>query len=78
MQRPERLIGSRQARTKKNAYHCQRQIHTYGRVMAGVSESRQDEPLTIPLLRMDPEGYKRQVSRLNQPKRERDNDEVQR
>ncbi len=34
------------------------------------------EPITIPLLEMDPEGYQRQVDRLNQVRKTRDNGHV--
>ena len=44
----------------------------------GVNKYQLDEPLTIPLLRMDPEGYDRQVDRLNRLRQERDNDELTR
>jgi methylmalonyl-CoA mutase N-terminal domain/subunit len=70
--------GYFQQEIAQSAYRYQREIDTQKRIVVGVNEYRLDEPLTIPLLRMDPEGYERQVSRLNQLKRERDNDEVQR
>jgi methylmalonyl-CoA mutase N-terminal domain/subunit len=70
--------GYFQQEIAQSAYRYQREIDTQKRIVVGVNEYRLDEPLTIPLLRMDPEGYERQVSRLNQLKRERNNDEVQR
>ncbi len=70
--------GYFQQEIAQSAYRYQREIDTQKRIIVGVNEYRLDEPLTIPLLRMDPEGCKRQVSRLNQLKRERDNDEVHR
>jgi methylmalonyl-CoA mutase N-terminal domain/subunit len=70
--------GYFQQEIAQSAYRYQREIDTQKRIVVGVNDYRLDEPLTIPLLRMDPEGYERQVSRLNQLKRERDNDEVQR
>jgi methylmalonyl-CoA mutase N-terminal domain/subunit len=70
--------GYFQQEIAQSAYRYQREIDTQKRVIVGVNEYRLDEPLTIPLLRMDPEGYERQVSRLNRLKRKRDNDEVQR
>ena len=36
-----------------------------------------DEPLAIPLLEMDPQGYERQVARLARVRAERDNTAVQ-
>ena len=62
----------------QSAYRYQREIDTGRRTIVGVNDFQLDEPLTIPLLRMDPEGYERQVSRLNKLKEERDNDDVRR
>jgi methylmalonyl-CoA mutase N-terminal domain/subunit len=70
--------GYFQQEIAQSAYRYQREIDSKQRIVVGVNEYRQDEPMTIPLLRMDPEGYKRQVGRLNQLKRERDNDDVNR
>jgi methylmalonyl-CoA mutase N-terminal domain/subunit len=71
-------VGYFQQEIAQSAYRYQREIDTHKRIVVGVNEYRLDEPLTIPLLKMDPEGYERQVSRLDQLKRERDNDDVQR
>jgi len=62
----------------QSAYRYQREIDTGRRIIVGLSDYQLDEPLTIPLLRLDPEGYERQLNRLNKLKRERDNDEVRR
>jgi methylmalonyl-CoA mutase N-terminal domain/subunit len=70
--------GYFQQEIAQSAYRYQREIDTKQRIVVGVNEYRQDEPMTIPLLRMDPEGYERQVSRLNQLKEDRDSDEVNR
>jgi methylmalonyl-CoA mutase N-terminal domain/subunit len=70
--------GYFQQEIAQSAYRYQREIDTHKRIVVGVNEYRLDEPLTIPLLKMDPEGYERQVNRLGQLKRERDNDELQR
>ena len=61
-----------------SAYRYQREIDTGQRIIVGVNEYRLNEPLSIPLLRMDPEGYERQVHRLNALKQERDNEETKR
>ncbi len=37
-----------------------------------------DEPIEIPILDMDPQGYERQVERLNEVRRTRDNRETTR
>ena len=58
------------------AYRYQMEIDTHQRVVVGVNELTEDEPIQIPLLQMDPEGYERQVARLEQVRRERDNEQV--
>jgi len=55
------------------AFRYQREIDTHQRVIVGVNDYTTDEPLTIPLLKMDPEGERRQIERLNRVRRERDN-----
>ncbi len=58
------------------AYRYQMEIDTRQRVVVGVNELAEDEPIRIPLLEMDPEGYERQVARLEQMRRTRDNEQV--
>ena len=58
------------------AYRYQREIDTRRRVIVGVNEYVEDEPIRIPLLEMDPQGYERQVARLERVRRERDNERV--
>jgi methylmalonyl-CoA mutase N-terminal domain/subunit len=70
--------GYFQQEIAQSAYRYQREIDTGKRIVVGVNEYRLDEPISIPLLEMDAEGYERQVNRLNKLKRERDNDEVKR
>jgi len=60
------------------AFRYQMEIDEKRRLVVGVNEYTQDEPLTIPLLQMDEEGYDRQVARLNEVRRTRDNREVKR
>jgi methylmalonyl-CoA mutase N-terminal domain/subunit len=52
------------------------EIDTRQRVVVGVNELTEDEPIQIPLLEMDPEGYERQVARLERVRSERDNEQV--
>jgi methylmalonyl-CoA mutase N-terminal domain/subunit len=59
------------------AFRYQREIDTHQRVIVGVNDYTTDEPLTIPLLEMDPEGERRQIERLNRVRRERDNQAVE-
>ncbi len=58
------------------AYRYQMEIDTHQRVIVGVNEYIEDEPIRIPLLEMDPHGYERQVARLERLRRERDNERV--
>jgi methylmalonyl-CoA mutase N-terminal domain/subunit len=58
------------------AYRYQMEIDTHQRVVVGVNELTEDEPIRIPLLEMDPQGYERQVARLERVRRERDNEQV--
>jgi methylmalonyl-CoA mutase N-terminal domain/subunit len=58
------------------AYRYQMEIDTRQRIVVGVNEYAEDEPIRIPLLEMDPEGYERQVARLKRVRRERDSERV--
>jgi methylmalonyl-CoA mutase N-terminal domain/subunit len=58
------------------AYRYQREIDTDQRVVVGINEYVEDEPVRIPLLEMDPEGYERQAARLERVRRERDSEQV--
>jgi len=58
------------------AYRYQREIDERKRIVVGVNEYVEDEPLQIPLLRMDPHGYERQRARLEQVRAERDSGAV--
>jgi len=55
------------------AYQYQREIDEKARVVVGVNEYADDKPITIPILQMDPQGYERQVKRLETLRKERDN-----
>ena len=58
------------------AYRYQREIDEKVRTIVGVNDYVDDKPLTIPILEMDPNGYDRQVKRLQTLRRERDNGRV--
>ncbi|MCW5882172.1 MAG: methylmalonyl-CoA mutase family protein, partial [Anaerolineae bacterium] len=58
------------------AARYQREIDTGERTIVGVNDYVSDEPLQIPILAMDPQGYDVQVARLNRVRRERDQDTV--
>jgi methylmalonyl-CoA mutase N-terminal domain/subunit len=60
------------------AYQYQLETDTNQRVIVGVNGYvEQGEDLRIPILQMDPKGYDRQVARLAQLRRERDNGRVE-
>jgi len=58
------------------AYRYQREIDQGARKIVGVNAYAEKTPLTIPLLEMDPQGYERQVSRLEEVRKTRDNGRV--
>ncbi len=59
------------------AYRYQYEIDTGQRTIVGVNDYVSDEPIEIPILAMDPDGYERQAIRLNRLRAERDNGRVQ-
>ncbi len=58
------------------AYRYQREIDEGIRKIVGVNAYVDDKPITIPILEMDPNGYHRQVARLQEVRRTRDNARV--
>jgi methylmalonyl-CoA mutase N-terminal domain/subunit len=56
-----------------SAYRYQREVDEGRRTVVGVNAFGSEEPLSIPLLEMDPEGERRQRARLDELRRERDN-----
>lgn len=58
------------------AYRYQMEIDRRQRVIVGVNEYVEDTALRVPLLAMDPQGYERQVARLERLRRERDGEKV--
>lgn len=65
--------GFFQAEIADAAYRYQREIDAGIRKIVGVNAYAEDRPLTIPLLEIDPQGYKRQVARLAETRAQRDN-----
>jgi methylmalonyl-CoA mutase N-terminal domain/subunit len=55
------------------AYRYQREIDAGIRKIVGVNAYAEKKPLTIPILEMDPKGYERQVHRLDELRKTRDN-----
>ncbi|HSQ40494.1 MAG TPA: methylmalonyl-CoA mutase family protein, partial [Anaerolineales bacterium] len=54
------------------AYRYQREIDLGVRRIVGVNAYEEKKPLTIPILEMDPQGYQRQIARLEEVRRTRD------
>ncbi len=71
-------VGYFQRKIAESAYKYQRAIDSGDRTIVGANRYQLDEPLRIPLLRMDPEGERRQRQRLARVRRERDNEELRR
>ena len=58
------------------AYRYQREIDEGVRNIVGVNAYQEDKPLTVPILEMDPNGYRRQMDRLSEIRKTRDNGRV--
>jgi len=58
------------------AYRYQREIDEGIRKIVGVNAYAEKKPLLIPILEMDPQGFDRQVDRLQELRRTRDNGRV--
>ena len=58
------------------SYRFQLEVDMKKRVIVGVNEYVSEEPPAIPILQMDPQGYQRQVGRLERLRQERDNMQV--
>lgn len=65
--------GFFQSEISDAAYRYQREIDAGVRKIVGVNAYAEDKRPAIPLLEMDPQGYGRQVSRLDEVRRTRDN-----
>ncbi|MFH2104243.1 MAG: methylmalonyl-CoA mutase family protein [Chloroflexota bacterium] len=68
--------GFFQSEIAEAAYRYQREIERDIRKIVGVNAYAEDKPVRIPLLEMDPQGYERQASRLDEVRRTRDNGRV--
>lgn len=58
------------------AYRYQKEIDEKKRIVVGVNEYVSEEPITIPIHKIDPEGERRHRERLARVRRERDNERV--
>ncbi len=68
--------GFFQSEISDAAYRYQREIDMGIRKIVGVNAYAEKKPLSIPILEMDPQGYDRQVTRLSELRRTRDNGRV--
>ncbi len=59
-----------------SSYRFQREVDAGRRTIVGVNKYVSDEPPAIPILKMDPRGYERQIARLHRLRLERDNEQV--
>jgi methylmalonyl-CoA mutase N-terminal domain/subunit len=64
--------GFPQREIAEAAFRYQHELDTGQRIVVGVNDYVADEPLAIPLLAMDPQGYERQIARLRRVRAERD------
>jgi methylmalonyl-CoA mutase, N-terminal domain len=68
--------GFFQSEISDAAYRYQREIDLGVRKIVGVNAYAEKKPLRVPILEMDPQGYERQVRRLEDLRRIRDNGRV--
>jgi len=70
--------GFYQREIAEAAYKYQKEIDDKKRTIVGVNDYVMDEPIDIPLLKMDEKGEERQIKRLNKLRKDRDNQKVER
>ncbi len=68
--------GFFQKEISEAAYRYQQEIDEGRRHIVGVNIYNDNKPYEVPILEMDPEGYKRQVARLNEVRAKRDQGRV--
>ncbi len=68
--------GFMQSEISDAAYRYQREIDEGRRKIVGVNAYVDDKPMNIPILKMDPNGYSRQIARLNEVRKTRDSGRV--
>lgn len=56
------------------SYRHQKELEKGARDIVALTKFNNNEPIKIPILKMDPEGYEKQVARLNKVREERDAD----
>jgi len=70
--------GFFQREIAKSAYKYQKEIDEHKRIIVGVNKYQLDEPIEIPILKMDEKGEERQINRLKKLRKERNNQKVER
>ncbi len=75
---PALKTGFFQQEISDASYRHQREVDSRDRTIVGVNQYVSEAAPGIPILQMDPQGYERQVARLQQLRRERDNAAVER
>lgn len=68
--------GFMQSEISDAAYRYQREIDEGRRKIVGVNAYLDEKPAAIPILKMDPNGYSRQLNRLNEVRKMRDSGRV--
>ncbi len=63
--------GYQQRQIQESSYHVQRAVENGSKVVVGVNKFRDEETSTPPLQRIDPEGERRQVARVQKVRAER-------
>jgi len=70
--------GFFQREIAESAYKYQKEIDEKERITVGVNKYKIDEPLEIPILKMDEKGEERQINRLKKLRKDRNNTKVKR
>jgi methylmalonyl-CoA mutase N-terminal domain/subunit len=73
---PSLEVGFMQREIAEAAFRFQQEVDHRDRTIVGVNDYVTDEALAIPILQMDPQGYARQIARLEQVRSGRDNGAV--
>jgi len=71
-------VGFFQQEIADAAYRYQQEIDTGQRTIVGMNDFVNDEPIQIPILDMDPQGYETQCARIEEVKANRDHEAVAR
>jgi methylmalonyl-CoA mutase N-terminal domain/subunit len=69
--------GFFQREIAESAYRYQKEVDEKKRIIVSVNKYKTDDELSIPILKMDEEGEKRQINRLEKLRKERNNTKVE-